>query len=255
MNQIMGWAFTAIVILGIAAIALVAVWPRWRVRRVLDGAGGIGVRRLPRSSPEVSRVAEPPMRDLVHFGAGCRVTAAWELPIEGGFAVTIRCKYKVPRAGGTTTKYRVSTTLGTVRPLAVEAPFTVQPTFDPGPAGRFVAGLIERSLGVQHADEEGLDPGFRRTFTVRGAGFRHGPPLDAPQAPVVPPAFQETCLRSLEPAGPYPSLVRLMGQDGSLAVTAHGLALTLGENASPGKLQDVQALLALLDELGRTLSR
>lgn len=255
MNQTIGWAFTVIVVLGIAAIALVAVWPRWRIRRALDGAKEIGVRRLPRSSPEASRLAEPTMRDLVLFGEGCRITAAWELPIEGGFAVTIRCKGRVPRPGGATTKYWWNTTLGVLRPLRVEAPLTVQPVLDLGSAGRFVMDLIEGATGVSHPPEEGLDPGFRKAFTVRGPSFRHGLPLETPQGPHVPVAFQEVCLRSLEPGSPYPNLVRLMGQDGGLGVTPHGLAITLGQNASLGQPQDVHALIVLLDELARTLSR
>ncbi len=254
MNQIIGWTFTAIVVLGIGAIALVAVWPRWRLRRTLNAAAGLGIRRLARGSQELSRLTDPELRDLILYGEGCRVTAAWALPLDGGFAVTIRCRTKVPRAGGSTTKYWTSTSFVVLRSLPVTAPFTVQRTLHAGAAGRFVAGLIEGAMGVRHAGEGGLDPAFREELTVRGAGIRRGIPREVPEDPVVPPAFQEACLRRLGQAAPSPRLDRLLGEDGSLAISPHGLSLTLGQNASLGSQEEVRGLLALLEELTRALA-
>ncbi len=254
MNEIIGWTFSAIVVLGIAAIALVAVWPRWRVRRALDGASALGVRRLPKNSPHLSRLTEPAFRDLIPYGKGCRITAGWELPLNGGVAVTLRCRFRVPRAGGTTTKFRVSTILCVIRPLAVGVPFTVQASGDTGAAGRLVMGLMERSMGAARALEENLDPAFRRAFTVRGPGFGRGFPMEAPADPEVPLSFQEVCIRSLQARAGSPNLARLMGEDGSLAVTPEGLSLTLGRNASPGTNEELELLLALLEELAHTLA-
>jgi len=246
-EQWMGWGLTTLVVLGISAIGLVAVWPRWRRWRVLHQADRVGFQRLSLQSTEVQQLQEPVAAGLLGLGGGCRLRAVWKMPLPGAYVTTIRCRYSVPRPGGTTHKVRVYTRFLVLQPLSIDTAFTVQNRPPDNPLARLVTGMIEQHTGEHPRTEESLLPAFRAQFVVRSAA----PPSSA--AVWRREAFQRACLDRDQGGNAPLDLGRMLGEEGSLVVTPQGLLLEPGQNYAPRGVSELQAIFALLRELLRNV--
>lgn len=246
-NQWMGWGLTALAALGFTAIGLVAIWPGWRRWRVLRQASREGFKRLSMESGEARQLQGPEAAGLLGLGTGCRLRAAWRMPVPDVHIAAVRCSYDVPRPGGTTRKTRSHLRFLALRPLSVEGAFTVQPPPPDNPLARLAVGMIERSTAAQSVTDELLLPEFRARFTVRGAaGY--------PGAPVKPgEAFQRACTGPVMAGDTTIDLGRLLAGGGALAVSPHGLMLDPGQDYSPGGVQELRAIGTLMTRLLRTL--
>ncbi len=244
-EQLMGWGLTTLAVLGFGAIGLVAIWPRWQLLRALRQVARKGFQRLSLRSAEAQRLQEPVPAGLLGLGPGCRLRAVWKTPLADTYLTTVRCHYTVPRAGGTSHKWRTFTRFLVLRPLPSDVAFTVQNRPPDNPLARMVTGMIEKHAGASPLADDDLLPAFRSRFIVRGSSPFSGAVARPGEA------FQLACL-DREQGGKAPlDLGRLLGEEGALAVSPRGLVLETGQNYAPRGAAELLDIVALLRSLLR----
>ena len=246
-EQWMGWGLTSLAVIGFTAIGLVAVWPRWRRWRVLRQACREGFQHLPLKSAEAQRLLAPAAAGLLGLGPGCSLRAAWKTPLPEAYVATIRCHYSTPRPGGTTRKYRTYIRFVVLEPLSIDTAFTVQKLPPNNPLARLVTGMIEQRTGAALRSDETLLPAFRAQFAVRGSV-----PLSS-SGIELSDTFQLACLDRHQGGNAPLDLGRLLGEEGGLVVSPQGLLLEPNQNYAPRSVAELQAIVALLTELLRSI--